>query len=204
MNMNKYPVKNHHHQGTGRGPSSFWMHDSKVVFDALALKSGDVFLDLGCGPGDYSLAASRVVGPSGRVTAMDKWQYHIDELRYTASSQGLDNINALVGDITGILPVEDRSIDLCLLSTVLHIFRLPVVKKTLFKEIQRVLKSSGRFAIIECKKEEQPFGPPVHLRISPQELETSLGSVGYRKIAYRDLGYTYLIQFNSNVATIRS
>ncbi len=187
---------NNHQQGSGRGPSSFWMHDSKVVFDALALKPGETVIDLGCGPGDYSLAAARIVGPSGKVTALDKWQYLIDGVLDKATYEGLDNITAMAADITEILPVEDRSVDLCLLSTVLHIFGLSVVEKTLFKEIRRILKPLGRLAIIESKKEDQPCGPPKHLRISPQELETSLSPLGYRKIDYRDLGYTYLIQFH--------
>lgn len=195
MNMNKHSVKNHHHQGTGRGPSSFWMHDSKVVFDALALKPGEIFVDLGCGPGDYAVAAAEAVGPSGAVTALDKWQYHLDELKDMASSRGLGNITALAADITGRLPIDDASVDCCLLSTVLHIFGLSVAGKSLFREVHRISKPSGRLAIIECKKEEQPFGPPIHLRISPHELEASLSSLGYQKIDYRDLGYTYLIQF---------
>jgi ubiquinone/menaquinone biosynthesis C-methylase UbiE len=195
VNMNKYTDRNHHAEGTGRGPSSFWMHDSEVVFDALALKPGDAFLDLGCGPGDYAMAAARIIAPPGKVIALDKWQYLVDGLMDEAASKGLDNINAMVADITKTLPVDDHSIDLCLLSTVLHIFRLKVVKNTLFKEIQRVLKPSGRLAIIESKKEDQPFGPPKHLRISPQELDISLSPLGYHKIEYRDLGYTYLIQF---------
>ena len=188
-------MKKHHAQGTGRGPSSFHMHDSKVVFDALALKSGDAFADLGCGPGDYAMTAAEIVGPSGTVIAMDNYQYLLEGLMAEALSKRLDNINSMVGDITQTLPIKDRSIDLCLLSTVLHILGLPLAKRTIFKEIQRILKPSGRLAIIECKKEEQPFGPPMHLRISPQELEPSLSPLGFRKSDYRDLGYTYLIQF---------
>ena len=195
MTPKKIDANNYHPQGTRKGPSSFWMHDSKLVFDALALEPGDRFLDLGCGPGDYAIAAARLVGASGTVTALDKWPYLIDGLRETAYSQELDNIDAMVGDITGILPIEDGSIDLCLLATVLHIFSLPVMEKTLFKEIHRILKPPGRLAIIECKKEEQPFGPPLHLRISPQELETSLSPLGFEMIDCRDLGYTYLTRF---------
>lgn len=171
------------------------MHDSKAVFDALALKQGDRFLDLGCGPGDYAVAAARIVGPSGEVAAMDKWEYIIDGLRETASSMGLQNICAIVADIAENLPVEDRSVDLCLVATVLHIFGLPAAEKTLFREIRRVLKPSGRLAVVECKKEEQPFGPPLHRRISPRELENSLIPLGFDRIDSRDLGYTYLMQF---------
>lgn len=187
-NPKKQSPDHHHHRGTGRGPSSYWMHDSKTVFGALALKPGEIFLDLGCGPGDYSLAAARIVGPAGTVTGMDQWQYHLDGLTAAAACQGLNNLTAVAGDITDILPVEDRSIDCCLLSTALHIFTLAVAEKTTFREIRRILAPFGRLAVIECKKEEQPFGPPVKLRISPQELEATLIPLGYRKIDYLDLG----------------
>lgn len=184
------------------GPSSFWMHDSKAIFNSLRLSLGETFLDLGCGPGDYALAASHQVGPSGKIIALDKWQYLIDGLEAEASSQRLKNIHGLTANITKELPVEDQSIDCCLLSTVLHSLSLPKVKHTLFAEIKRILSSSGRLAIIECKKEEQPFGPPVHLRISPQELETALKPFGFIQFDYRDLGYTYLVQFQVLPASI--
>ncbi|NLE05482.1 MAG: class I SAM-dependent methyltransferase, partial [Crenarchaeota archaeon] len=56
----------------GRGPSSFWMHDSKTVFDEINLKPGETFLDLGCGNGDYSIYASKIVETSGTIYAIDK------------------------------------------------------------------------------------------------------------------------------------
>ena len=191
----KHTDRNCRHHGSGRGPSSFGMHDSKTVFNSLALKPGETILDLGCGPGDYAMAAAEIIGPSGTVIAYDKWQYQIDGLKEEAVSRGLDNIQAMTVDITGTLPIADCSIDCCLLSTVLHIFQLPVAEKTIFKEVRRILKSSGRLAIIECKKEERPFGPPLEMRISPQELMASLTPIGYHEIDYRDLGDTYLIQF---------
>lgn len=184
-----------HPQGKRKGPSSYWMHDPHVVFKELALEPGDYLLDLGCGPGDYSLRAAREVGPRGVIWALDKWQYLIDGLIEKAFSRELENINAMAADITDTLPIKDHSVDLCLMSTVLHCFRLLAVEKTLFQEVRRSLKPTGRLAVIECKKEEQPFGPPLHLRISHQELEASLTPMGFMKSGYLDLGYTYLIQF---------
>lgn len=178
-----------------KGPSSFWMHDPKTVFSVLGLTPGETVLDLGCGPGDYTRAASSLVGPSGKIIAVDKWQYLIDGLNEEASLQGLENIHGLTADITKELPVADQSIDCCLLSTVLHSLSLYKATKTLFGELSRIINRSGRLAIIECKKEEQPFGPPVHLRISPEELEVALQPFGFSRLDYRDLGYTYLLQF---------
>jgi ubiquinone/menaquinone biosynthesis C-methylase UbiE len=82
-----------------------------------------------------------------------------------------------------------------MLATVLHIFGLSIAGKTLFREAQRILKPSGRLVIIESKKEEQPFGPPLEARISPGELEASLHPLGFRTIKCREFEYTYLIQF---------
>jgi ubiquinone/menaquinone biosynthesis C-methylase UbiE len=96
------------------------MHDPEVVFDALELKEGDSFLDMGCGPGDYSMRASEIVGDSGAVYAFDRWQDVIDELAEKARSRKLKNIRAIASDITERLPLKDESIDLCLISTVLH------------------------------------------------------------------------------------
>ena len=196
--MNKTEF-NYHHQGNNgklrRGPSSFWMHDPDVVFDFLALKQGDSVLDLGCGPGEYSIHAAGIVGDSGVVHALEKWDYMIDGLKEEAAARGLSNIKPITADITEPLPINDQSVDVCLLSTVLHIFKLSKIEKTLFTEIRRILKPDGRVAVIECKKEDRPSGPPKHMRVSPEELEASIMKYGFKKLGLKDLGYNYMIQF---------
>jgi tRNA-Thr(GGU) m(6)t(6)A37 methyltransferase TsaA len=178
-----------------KGKSSFWMQDPGLVFGELNLKEGDCFLDLGCGPGDYSIRASKLIGNSGTVYALDKNQDSIVDLKDKAVSCGSKNIKAEVCDITGSLPIKDSCVDICLISTVLHSLNLADVEKTLFSEIRRILKPVGRLAIIECKKEVQPFGPPIDMRISPEELEGTVTKYGFNKMSLRDLGYNYLLQF---------
>ncbi len=189
---------NHHHEGSGklkRGPSSFWMHDPEAVFNELSLKPGDHFLDLGCGPGEYSIYAAGLVGDSGVVYALEKWAYMIDGLKEEADDRGIGNIKPMTADITEPLPIHDQSMDVCLLSTVLHIFRLPDIEKPLFPEIRRILKPGGRVAVIECKREDQPFGPPKHMRLSPEMVERAVSKYGFTKLGLKDLGYNYMIQF---------
>ena len=178
-----------------KGKSSFWMQDPELVFGELNLKEGDYFLDLGCGPGDYSIRASQLIGNSGMVCALDRNHDAIVDLRDKAVSVGSKNIKAEVCDIAGPLPVKDSSVDICFISTVLHSLNLADVEKALFGEIKRVLKPDGRVAIIECKKEVQPFGPPIGMRISPEELEGTITKYGFERISLGDLGYNYLIQF---------
>jgi ubiquinone/menaquinone biosynthesis C-methylase UbiE len=171
------------------------MHDPGVVFKGLALREGDNFLDLGCGPGDYALEASVRVGDAGGVTALDKSPHLIAALKEEAEARGLRNIKAMACDILGTLPLEDGRIDVCLLSTVLHIFDLAEIGKGLFTEIRRVLRPTGRLVIIDCKKEPQPFGPPMSMRLSPDEIEHSIEPCGFMKTGFTDLGYNYMLQF---------
>lgn len=178
-----------------RGPSSYGMHDAQLVFNALKLKCGDRFLDLGCGPGNYALQAARLVGDAGIVYALDKAPQMIAGLAAEARNQRIKNIRAMVCDITEPLPLQDHCVDVCLMATVLHI---PTVAKggtMLFTEIHRVLKPGGRLAIIECKKEDMPFGPPKDMRWSPAEVGNAVVKYGFKKLNLVDLGYNYMLQF---------
>ncbi|BDZ70845.1 class I SAM-dependent methyltransferase [Methanobacterium petrolearium] len=178
-----------------RGPSSFWIQDPELVFGELNLQEGDHFLDIGCGTGDYSLYASKIIGNSGQVCALDIQDKLITNLKEKAHQEGLKNIVALISDIAHPLPVEDKSVDVCFISTVLHSVDLAKYGPMLFREVRRVLKPDGRLVIIECKKEDLSRGPPLNMRISPEELENLVEKHGFWKINQVDLGFNYLIQF---------
>ena len=197
MILNGQGTRQHHHGRHGRGPSSFWLHDPEKIFAELKLKQGDCFLDLGCGPGDYSIQASKIIGDSGLLYALDREKEAMDRIKEKMISEGCSNIRAIKSDITNPLPIDDSCVDVCLMATVLHIFQVRKAGLTLFGEIHRVLKPGCRLAIIECKKEDQPFGPPKHIRLSPEEVDDAVSGHGFKKISLTDLGYSYLIQFSA-------
>jgi len=45
------------------------------------------------------------------------------------------------------------------------------------------------------KKEDFGFGPPVHIRLSPEVIEVTLAQYGYKKISLICFECSYLIQF---------
>ena len=187
----------HHSKGRGQGPSSYWMQKPGGVFDVLDICPGRHILDMGCGAGDYALQAARLTGPLGQVTAVDHWPPIVDALKAAAKAAGMSQIQCLTADITKPpLPVKQNSMDLCMAFTVLHIFGAENSRKSLFFEAARVLKPKGRLAVMECKKEERSFGPPIHMRLSPKEIEAVAVGCGFRKIGYTDLGYNYLVMFS--------
>ena len=69
----------------GAGRSSFEFIDIDRLFQYLSLMTTTVFLDLGCGKGNYALAAARAVGPLGVVYGIDVWQEGLDELEKRAA-----------------------------------------------------------------------------------------------------------------------
>jgi ubiquinone/menaquinone biosynthesis C-methylase UbiE len=184
-----------HGHRSGRGPSSYRMHDPEQVFHALDLQPGDVFLDLGCGAGDYSIRAAQEVTRAGIVYALDCREETIKGLAEEIARQELDNVNVLLADVTEAIPLEDASVDLALMATSLHAMDIPAVAKKLFPEIKRLVRSGGRLAILECKKEAMPFGPPMSHRIAPNELEDLIVPYGFDRKDYLELGPNYLLQF---------
>ena len=181
-----------HHKGK---PSSYWMHDPEIIFRELALKDGDVFLDLGCGTGDYSVRAAKEVGDEGIIYAADIRKELLDSLAERASATGLGTIRVVAMDLRNPLPFRDAGIDICLISTVLHVPDVWKERERIFPELRRVMRPGGRLAVIECKKEKTPFGPPLSMRISPDELETCISRHGFSSTGLVDLGYNYMMKF---------
>lgn len=182
------------HKRDTRGPTSYKMHNSELVFERLALTEGTVFLDLGCGPGDYSVHAAEDIGATGKVYALDCHARMLEEVSKLASSKGLSNIEAISGDMTRPLPFDAQSVDYCFISTALHCINLTKHGSALFKEINRVLKDSGQLAILECKKEKADYGPPLHMRISAEEIKSVTAPLNFTETGYIDLGCNYLLQ----------
>jgi len=149
-----------------RGKSSERFLDKDLILRELNLVPDQTILDAGCGNGYMSKEFSRILNKKGKVYALDPDREAIESLQREAEGT---NIEALVGDIAGTTPLEASSIDLIYLSTVFHGFSKDQVRG-FQKEVRRLLKPHARLAIVEIHKRNTPFGPPLSIRFSPEEL----------------------------------
>ncbi|MCG8508601.1 MAG: class I SAM-dependent methyltransferase [Rhodospirillales bacterium] len=179
-----------------RGATSYHMQNPDLVFDQMNLRSGHVFLDLGCGAGDYALEASRIVGETGTVHVMDVQERSPQMVSEEAARRGLQNVHPHVGDMRAPLPLETASVDVCLIAQVLHVFEhRPACYVLIFREIRRVLRQQSILVVIECKKEDASFGPPLSARVSPEDLILAARTCGFQEPTQHDLGVSYLLRF---------
>jgi len=184
------------HGEGGKRPSSYEMNDPQVVFHELGLREGITFLDIGCGAGDYSIRAATMVGPGGLVIALDRRRDILDHVEERSTFECLKNIMTIQADLTEELPIEDGSVDVCMISTVLHCIDLVEHGQAIFKEVNRVMRPGGRVVIIECGKDDLSFGPPLEMRISPEEIDAQIGGSGLERDGdVVDLGFNYLVSY---------
>ncbi|MCK7503485.1 MAG: methyltransferase domain-containing protein [Desulfobacterales bacterium] len=140
--------------------------DPKLLFSVLALRPGSTFLDLGCGRGDYAIAASELIGGSGHVYAVDAWEEGIEQLKSALKDRGIRHVSPILADIGQRLPLEDRSIDVCLAATVFHDLVQENVHHQALLEVKRTLKEDGTLAVVEFKKFAGRPGPAIEVKSS--------------------------------------
>ena len=181
---------------TGAGKSSFDLIDSDTFFRELNLQKGVSFLDVACGRGLYCLAAAEIVGEGGRVVGMGLWAEGIELLKTAAAARNLSNIDAVASNAAEKFPLNDNSIDVCLMATVLHDFVEDKIEQEALRETARVVQSNGVLAIMEFKKIDGPPGPPLHIRLSPEDVENLLAPFGFKQEHIADVGpYNYLMLY---------
>jgi arsenite methyltransferase len=135
-----------------------------IPFRADVICAGDVVLAVGAGSGTDALIASRLIGPQGKILALDMTQAVGDKLRATIARLHLDNIEVLDGTAEHI-PLPDQSVDVVTSNDVLN---LVPNKRQAIAEIFPVLKPGGQMQIADivitrpvapdCRG-DQGFGP---------------------------------------------
>jgi len=142
------------------------MFDVNIILENLDIKSDSIILDAGCGNGYMIKEFAKIIKDEGKVYGVDKNIDFIDQLN---KQNNLKNVEILILDLIKKANFKDESFDLIYLSTVLHIFSKKE-RISFFNEAKRLLKKSGKLAIVELDKKNTSFGPPLSMRISPDEL----------------------------------
>jgi precorrin-6B methylase 2 len=121
-------------------------------FAAEVIRQGNTVLDIGAGSGTDTLIASTLVGPLGRVIALDMTEAMQQKLRKNMALAGSANVEVLSGNAEKI-PLPDSSVDVVTTNGVLN---LVPDKTRAIREIGRVLRSGGRLQLADIVVESLP------------------------------------------------
>jgi len=106
------------------------------------VKQGQVVADLGCGSGYYTFALAELVGPEGKVYAIDLGKSCIRAIEKKARKGRYRNIEAHASSASDVSFIKDRSVDFVLANGLLC--SMAQHRREAVNEIKRILKREGR------------------------------------------------------------
>ena len=147
---------------------------AKKILSKFPMKIGGAAVDIGCGPGFWTIPMARLMGPTGQVYAVDLEEPMLADLR--TRLEGFKDLNVKVLRSTeDRLPLPARSVDFAFLACVLHELDGPGT----LREAGRVLRPGGVLGVVEWKKIRQGEGPPYRHRLSPKQAAKALAEGGF-------------------------
>lgn len=142
-----------------------------MIPDAVAthfhVRFGDRVADLGAGVGHFTKVVSRMVGPEGRVYAVEIQRPLAEAIAEMARKERLSNVESLWGDLekVGGTKIAEGSLDAALLSNTLSMVE---DKQTALAEAKRILRKGGKLLIVDWS-DGGGLGPPGTMVVSEQE-----------------------------------
>jgi ubiquinone/menaquinone biosynthesis C-methylase UbiE len=168
-----------------------WQRPDAVI-EALGIRPGQTVADIGAGTGYFSIRMSPVVGPEGRVFAVDLEPAMVEYIRERAGQAGLENVEPVLAlaDGPGIGPASADLVFIC--DTWHHISN----RLEYLDELRAVLRPGGRVAIVDFKQGDLPVGPPEGLKLSREAVIAEFSEAGWKLREDHDvLPYQYVLVF---------
>lgn len=147
----------------------------------LGLREGMKVGDFGAGTGHYVRAAAAIVGHSGKVYAIDVQEDILKHLKLNTHDRHKSVIDSVWGDIEklGGTHLRDASLDAVILANTL--FQIEN-RNGLLSEIKRVLKSGGKFMLVDWAGSYGGIGPSPDKVVTEHEAENFFINGGFHKV----------------------
>lgn len=164
-----------------------WQNPERIL-GAVDLQSSWVAVDLGSGSGYFTVPLSQAVR---KVLAVDVQKEMLGFLEAKIQRLGIKNVELRLSKPDKI-PVEESSVDFLMSVNTLHEFG---DRDKMIGEMWRILKKGAKLLIVDFKKEETGFGPPVSIRLTKERAINLFERRGFTLSKATDLPYHYLLVF---------
>ncbi|HKR36796.1 MAG TPA: methyltransferase domain-containing protein [Steroidobacteraceae bacterium] len=166
----------------------------QLVIDALEIKPGQTIADLGAGSGYYSFRIAPLVGPAGKVLAIDIEPRMLEAIAERARREHVGNV-ATVHSSAQDPNLAPGSVDLLFMVDVYHELEYPYEMMT---KVRAALKRGGRVALVEYRGEDPDvLIKPLH-KMSERQMRREMQAAGFRHVkTVRTLPLQHLIIFEA-------
>ena len=162
--MNNVRGERYHQPGRFTASLAFWtitlMHDNPLLhyfkdpynkLNEAGLKPDQRVLEVGCGPGFFTIPAAKMVGDNGFVYAVDVNPLAIERVQKKIESDGIKNVEPLQrnGSDTGL---TEGSVDLAFIFGTLHFYG---GLEGVISETHRILKPGGTLSFEKARGSEE-------------------------------------------------
>lgn len=110
---------------------------------AAGLRSGQMVLEVGPGPGFFTLPAAEIIGRGGRLYSFDISLAAVKKLSDKVEGKGLLNVSVMLRDVTKT-GLSDSSIDVAFLFGVIHDLK---DLESALRELHRILRHGGTLSV---------------------------------------------------------
>lgn len=147
------------------------LFDINFILNKMSLSQRETIAELGCGNfGYFVFPAARLVGPLGKVYAVDILKSTLEDIKKQAMLNNLKQIETIWSNIEIFkgTKITSSSLDKVLL---INILNQSNKKLEILREAVRMLKSKSKLLIIDWKSIDSPIGPPPDKRINKNDLK---------------------------------
>ncbi len=155
-----------------------WQKPHEVI-QALRLAPDATVADIGAGTGYFTARIAHMT-PRGRIYAVDIEPDMVKYLSERAQREKLANVTAVLGKPND--PLLPEPVDRVLVVDTYHHIADRVAY---FRSLKSRLKAGGEVAIVDFRR-DSPIGPPVGMRVDPEDAKKEMADAGYALAAEHD------------------
>ncbi|MCL4520261.1 MAG: methyltransferase domain-containing protein [Firmicutes bacterium] len=148
------------------------------VLNALQVQPGHRVADVGAGLGYFTFPMAIAVGNSGRVLAVDPSVDACEEMSKRVEDDRLDHVEVIQRPAENTT-VATESVDRILWHTMYHDVQ---DLDASIGEMMRILKPGGRWVVVDWVKDDTKMGPPLSVRVSPDEAAEAIEQRGLKVV----------------------
>jgi ubiquinone/menaquinone biosynthesis C-methylase UbiE len=160
---------------------------TRPLLDWVGIRSGERVLELGPGPGTFTVEAARRVGPEGQLIAVDIQPQMVAQVEKQVQGAGLSNVETHIAGAYS-LTLEDGSVDRAFLVTVLP--EIPD-RMSALDELRQVLRPGGVLSVTEEFTDPDYLFAPETIRLVEAagfELDRRFGSFWLYTVSFTKTG----------------